>query len=339
VKLRNFKFQISNLKYQRNRETSLTNDSWKEALARAPRLVAVAAALGWMATTPNFFTARTFGSVVELAGVIGVLAMGQAFVLIGGGFDLSQGANLALTAAATAWLAVRGVHPAMAVVAAVAIGTLLGAVNGLFVAGVGTNPFVTTLSTMLIDRGAAYLLLGGGRISGVAAFDRLNAAIPLGRSAAFPLRSLVFPVVAALAWVALRQTVFGQHVYAVGGNAEAARLAGVRSRRIRAATFALSGAAAGLASVLLLAWIRVAKPDTASGYELDSIAACVVGGVSLQGGTGSAPGAALGCLLLEALRTLITMSGLPDEYRTLITGAVILTFAWADALARRAERR
>ena len=141
-----------------------------------------------------------------------------------------------------------------------------------------------------------------------------------------------------LSWLVLRQTVFGQHIYALGGNAEAARLAGIRTVRLRIVTFVLSGLAAGGATILFLSWLRVAKPDTATGYELDSIAACVVGGVSLQGGRGSVLGAAAGCLLLQALRTQITMSGFPEEYRTLVTGVVILTFAAADALARRNER-
>ena len=137
----------------------------------------------------------------------------------------------------------------------------------------------------------------------------------------------------------LRRTVFGQHLYATGGNAEAARLAGIRTTRVRIASFAISGMSAGLAAILLLSWVRLAKPDTGTGYELDAIAACVVGGVSLQGGAGSVLGAALGALLLQSLGTLITMSRFPDEYRNLVTGAVILTFATADAMARRWDRR
>lgn len=310
----------------------------RAALARLPQLLLIIGAVVLMVQTERFFTPRTLGNILALSSIVGVLAAGQAFVLIGGGFDLSQGAIVALTAAATAWLATDVTGPVPAALAALGLGALLGVVNGVFVAVVGTNAFVTTLSTLLVYRGAAYVLLGGQPIAGVSAFSSLSQGITLGQTV-FAYRGFVFLGVAALAWLVLRQTVFGQYVYAVGGNAEAARLAGVRTLRVRIATFALSGLAAGLASVLWLSWVRVAKPDTGTNLELDSIAACVVGGVSLQGGSGSVLGAAAGCLLLQTLATMITMRGLPDEYRTLITGAVILTFAAADALARRSERR
>lgn len=312
--------------------------SWRRWAARLPQAALFLAAVVLMVSTDRFFTANTLGGILTKSSIIGVLALGQAFVLIGGGFDLSQGAILALVAAATAWIATAGVDPTICAMAALGLGLLLGAVNGVFVAAVRTNPFVTTLSTLLVFRGATFVLLSGRPISGVTAFNFLNDGPTLGQ-ALIPWRGFLFLGMAVLAWFVLRQTVFGQHTYAVGGNAEASRLAGVRTIRVKVASFALSGLAAGLAAVMLLSWVRLAKPDTGTGYELDSIAACVVGGVSLQGGAGSVLGAAAGCLLLQTLGTVITMRGWPDEYRTLITGAVILVFAAADALARRGERR
>jgi ribose transport system permease protein len=314
---------------------SVSSKLW---LARVPQVVLAIVAIVWMLNTPRFFTPGTLRSILTLASLVGVLAAGQTFVLIGGGFDLSQGAILALTAAATASRVAKGDGALSATLEALSLGAGLGAINGLFVAYVRANAFVTTLSTLLIYRGATFVLLGGRLISNVRAFDRLDRGVEIAGTLV-SYRGLLFLALAVVAWVVLRRTVFGQYVYAVGGNAEAARLAGVRTERVRVATFALSGLAAGLAAIFLLSWVRVAKPDTGTGYELDSIAACVVGGVSLQGGAGSVLGAAAGCLLLQTLATLITMSGFPDEYRTLITGAVILTFASADALARRGERR
>lgn len=215
-----------------------------------------------------------------------------------------------------------------------ALGAALGAINGAFVAGVGTNPFVTTLSTTLIYRGAAFVFLRGQPIRGVRAFDALSRGPELAGTVV-PVRGLLFLGLAGAAWFVLRRTVLGRHIYATGGNVEAARLSGLRTFRIRVATFALSGMAAGLAALMLLSWVRVAKPDTGSGYELDSIAACVVGGISLQGGSGDVLGAAAGALLLQALGTWITIRGFQDEYRAVITGLVILTFAATDSLARR----
>ena len=318
-------------------EAKPSGTHWRSLFARLPQIAIAIVGVVLMVRTDRFFTPGTLGSILTQASIVGVLAAGQAFVLIGGGFDLSQGATLAFTAATTAMLVKAGAGPIPALLAALSIGLVLGAINGGFVAVVRTNPFVTTLSTLLIYRGAAFVLLGGLPISGVHVFEFLNHGPTIGRTL-LPLRGFVFLGAAATAWLILRQTVFGQYVYAVGGNAEAARLAGVRTTRVRIAAFAVSGLSAGLAAVLLLSWVRLAKPDTGQNYELDSIAACVVGGVSLQGGSGSVLGAAIGCLLLQTLTTLITMSGFPDEYRTLVTGAVILTFAAADALARRSDR-
>ena len=290
-----------------------------------------------MVRTDRFFTPGTLASILTQASIVGVLAIGQTFVLIGGGFDLSQGAMLALTAAVVAHLAQWTGSGAVCIAAALAVGLVLGALNGFFVSVVRTNPFVTTLSSLLIYRGAAFIALGGRPVANIRVFQAIDSGFDFGDTY-LPYRGVIFLVVTFLAWVVLRRSVFGQHVYALGGNAEAARLAGVRTIRLRVAAFALSGLAAGVATVLYLSWVRVSKADTGTGFEFDSIAACVVGGVSLQGGRGSVLGAAAGCLLLQALRTQITMSGFPEEYRTLVTGLVILTFAAADALARRSER-
>ncbi len=310
----------------------------RQIMNRLPQIVLAAAALVLMVRTERFFTPGTLTSILTQASIVGVLAIGQAFVLLGGGFDLSQGAMMALTAAATAYLAQRGVSPVVAGVFALGFGSLLGSINGVMVSVVRTNPFVTTLSTLLIFRGAAFVLLGGQPLSNIRVFQWVDQGFGLG-STYVPYRGVAFLVLTLLAWVVLRQTIFGQHVYALGGNAQAARLSGVKTVRLRVETFVLSGLASGVATILFLSWLRVAKPDAATGYELDSIAACVVGGVSLQGGRGSVLGAAAGCLLLQALRTQITMSGFPEEYRTLVTGVVILIFAAADALARRQERQ
>jgi ribose transport system permease protein len=310
---------------------------WNLLVRNAPRLVLTVLALALMATTPNFFTADNFASILGLASLVGVLAVGQAYVLIGGGFDLSQSAILALTAAVAAMLATScGMSFAAIAPLILLMGAVLGSVNGLFVAAAGTNPFVTTLSTQLIYRGAAFLVLQGLPIRNVRAFALLDQGPMIGLTQ-LPNRAFVFLALAAVSWLVLAKTVFGRHVYAVGGNVRAARLSGLPTIRLRTAAFAISGAASGLAAMMLLSWVRVAKADTGVGMELDAIAACVVGGISLQGGSGSVLGAAFGCLVLQALSSYITIRGFPDEFRSLATGAVILVFAAADALARRAR--
>lgn len=306
-------------------------------LRRLPRLALLVVAAIAMARTPYFFTVGTLGQVLALASIVGVLAVGQAFVLIGGGFDLSQGSTLTLSAVIAATLAaVLGWHPAIAAAIALVAGGGLGAINGVFVATVRTNPFVTTLSTMLIFRGAAFSILKGLPINRVAAFNLLDRG-PTIAGTLLPGRAFVFVGLAMASAFVLKWTVLGRHLYAVGGNPQAARLSGLPVARLRILTFAISGATAALAALMLLSWVHTSKADTGSGKELDSIAACVVGGVSLQGGSGNVLGAAVGCLLLQALAMCFTMNGLPGEYTSLATGAVILTFAAADALARRSD--
>lgn len=311
--------------------------SWRPWLRRLPRVALVAVAVVLMARTRNFFTPGTLGDILTIGSIVGVLAVGQAFVLIGGGFDLAQGATMALAAAVAATLATsEGLTPWLVMPLCLGFGAALGAINGVFVAVVGTNPFVTTLSTLLLFRGGAYVLLGGRPINGVTAFAILERG-PTIAGTLVPARGFVFLAVAGISWVVLTKTVFGRHLYAVGGNAQAARLSGVPTRRLRIAAFALSGLASALAALMQLSWVRVAKADTGYGLELDSIAACVVGGISLQGGSGGVIGAASGCLLLQALGMYFTIRGFPGEYRSLATGGVILTFAAADAFARRAS--
>ncbi len=308
----------------------------KPWLRYLPRVALVLVALGLTTSTPNYFSAGSMATILGLGSIVGVLALGQGFVLIGGGFDLSQGATMAASAAVAAILVVsKGMNPWLAAPLAIGVGAFLGSINGVFVSVVGTNPFVTTLSTMLLYRGVAFWLLGGLPIDRVTAFRLLEVGPEIGR-VLVPSRAFVFLGLTALAWLVLSRTVFGRHVYAVGGNLRAARLSGLPTHRLRIATFALSGASAALAALMQISWVHVAKPDTGFGIELESIAACVVGGISLQGGSGHIAGAAVGCLLLNALGLYISMSLFPSEYRNLATGAVLLTFAASDALARRA---
>ncbi len=310
-------------------------DGKRRVVNRLPQLALVIAALILMLRTERFFTPGTLTSILIRRASSGCWRSDRR-LCCSGGDSTSQGVMLALTAAAAAHLAQRGVPPVVAGTAAQAIGALRGSINGVMGAPVRTNPFVTTLSTLLIFRGAAFIILGGQPLSHMRLVQAIDSGFTLGTTF-LPLRGVLFLALTCLSWLILRQTIYGQHIHALGGTAEAARLSGVKTVRLRVETFILSGLAAGVATILFLSWLRVAKPDTATGYELDSIAACVVVGVSLQGGRGSILGAAAGCLLLQALRTQITMSGFPEEYRTLVTGMVILIFA-AAALALRHER-
>lgn len=309
--------------------------AWRPLLRHVPRLALAVIALIVIWRTPNFLTLNTFGTILALGSIVGVMALGQACVLIAGGFDLSQGAILALCAAVAAMLSTRThIHPAAIAALALGAGAILGSLNGLVVAGVGASPFVTTLSTQMIYRGATFVLLQGGVISNVRVFHLLSDG-PVWNGTLIPIRGFVFLALALIGWFVLKRTVFGRHLYAVGGNERAARLSGLPTMRLRVATFAISGATCGLAALMMLSWVYSSKANTGFGMELDSIAACVVGGISLQGGSGSMLGAASGCLLLQLLDNCITRAGWLPEYRSIATGATLLVFAGFDALSRK----
>lgn len=307
-------------------------------MRRWPQLVMILVAVWLTSTTRDFYTASNLSAILTRTAIVGVLAVGQACVLMAGGFDLSQGATLGLACAVSGTAMTRGYHPVVCMIVAILTGIAAGIGNGLFVAKIGTNPFVTTLSSQMIIRGLTFWVLGGGLLNRLTAFSTLDKAVDVGGGVNLSGRGLVFLGTTLLAWVFMRQTLWGQHLRATGGNTEAARLAGVRTDRMKVLSFVLSGLCAGIGAILQLAFVRVSKADTGANMELESIASCVIGGISLSGGEGSILGAAGGCFLLKTIETIITIRGANDNYRLLITGALILTFAATDAWSRRGRR-
>lgn len=305
---------------------------------RWPQILMVGIAFWLTSTTHNFYSASNLSAILTRTSIVGVLAVGQCCVLLAGGFDLSQGATLGLACAVSGTAMTRGYHPAVCALMAILTGVAAGWANGFFVSKIGTNPFVTTLSSQMIIRGLTFWVLGGGLLNRLTGFQVIEKQIPVGQ---FPVsgRALMFMLTAVFAWVFIRQTIWGQHLRATGGNSEAARLAGVRTDRMKILSFVLSGLCASLGAIMQLAFVRVCKADTGSNMELESIASCVIGGVSLSGGEGSIAGAAWGCFLLKTIETIITIRGTNDNYRLLITGALILTFAATDAWSRRGRRK
>lgn len=307
-------------------------------IRRWPQLVMMIVAVWLTSTTRDFYTASNLSAILTRSAIVGVLAVGQACVLIAGGFDLSQGATLGLACAVAGKAMTQGYDPMLCASLALLTGILAGVANGLFVAKVGTNPFVTTLSSQMIIRGLTFWVLGGGLLNRLTGFGALEKSVELA-GVSLSGRGFVFILTTIAAWVFMRQTLWGQHLRATGGNSEAARLAGVRTDRMKVLSFMLSGLCAGIGAILQLAFVRVSKADTGANMELESIASCVIGGISLSGGEGSILGAAGGCFLLKTIETIITIRGANDNYRLLITGALILTFAATDAWSRRGRRQ
>ncbi len=295
-------------------------------------LLALCTAL-WIAS-PYFLTTTNLVNVVEQSAIIGVLAVGMTFVILTGGIDLSVGSLVALTGIVFGLAVQQGVPAGLAALVAFAAGSLCGVVNGLLVTAGRLPPFIATLGMMSVARGAALVLSDGRPISG---FGEGVRAVATGRVAGVPIAVLVMLMTYLLAHVVLARTVLGRYTYAVGGNEQAAALSGVNVRAVKITVYVISGFASALTSLLLVARLNSAQPIAGMSYELDAIAAVVIGGASLLGGAGSVGGTLVGALIMAVLRNGLNLLGVSSYVQQVAIGTVIVLAVLIDmALRRRA---
>jgi ribose transport system permease protein len=260
-------------------------------------------------------------TVLSGMGILGVLAVGQTIVLVGGGIDLSVAANVRLASLLGAqYMATDGSSLTLGILLMLGIGTAVGLLNGLLIARLRMPAFITTLGTLLLLDGATLT------ISSTPAGLAPDALVTFytGTFAGIPYPALVLLGVAVAVGVALRATVWGRSVYAVGGDAELAEHAGLSVRRTRLSIYALSGLLAGVAAVVLLSETGVGDPSAVQGFELQAITAAVIGGVSLAGGRGRVLGAVGGVAFLVLVTTVLSLIGVETRYRVLAEGLLIL---------------
>jgi putative xylitol transport system permease protein len=278
---------------------------------------------------PYFLTQANLSNVLRQVSINGVLAVGMTYVILTGGIDLSVGSILAFSGLVAARL-VSGSQPAsviLATTAAVAVGSAFGAVNGGIIAGVGLPPFVATLGMLSAARGATLLFSNGRPIASLSdQFRRLGQ----GNLLEVPLPAVVFAMVALIAWIVLCFSVFGRHVYAVGGNARSARTSGVAVRKITFSVYVIMGALAGLAGAVLTARTSAAVPQAGLGYELDAIAAVVIGGTSLTGGIGKIGYTIVGVLIIGMINNGLDLMGVSSYYQQIVKGTIIVVAVVID---------
>jgi ribose transport system permease protein len=221
--------------------------------------------------------------------------------------------------------------PLLGLVTALAVGTLVGAVNGLLVTRARINPFITTLGTLSVARGAALLATNGSPVR----FDNWVAWLGYGRIAGVPVQFILLVVLFLAVWFFAARTRWGRNIYAVGDNARAARLAGVDVKGTRVAVFVICGALAGLGGLLLGGMLTNANPSLGLGYELDVIAAVILGGVAMSGGRGSIPGVVVGAALMGLLRNAFVLLNVSGYWQTITIGLVVILAVGADSFTRR----
>ncbi|QCR18192.1 ABC transporter permease [Agrococcus sp. SGAir0287] len=283
-------------------------------------VVLVAGALALL--SPRFLTLGNLEILLLNGAVIAFLALGQTFVLLTGGIDLSTGSNIALTGMSAALAMQAGLPWYLAALVAIALGLLVGAINGALVAFLHLPPFIVTFATFGVAASIPLILTGS---SSVNVADPLFAIIGRGGLFGIPM-PIVLVAIAAIAFtILLRLTATGVHLYAVGGNAETSRLAGVRSANVIVFAYATSGLCAAMGGLITTSRLMVGYPSAGSGNELFySIAAAVVGGVSLFGGIGSIGGALLGAVLIATVSNGMNVVGVESYWQPLVIGVIIL---------------
>ena len=283
--------------------------------------------LGLTLTTDTFLSVANLTNVARQVSINGILAVGVTFVLLTAGVDLSLGSVVALSGVACATFAHPGDHP---VFVPIAVGLLTGAacglVNGVLVTRGGVAPFIVTLGMMTVARGLALIVSGGRPVANMS--NELTALA--GDFLAIPIPVLCFAGVALVAWFFLRNFRLGRHIYAVGGNENAARAAGVPVERVKLFAYGLCGLLTGLAGVVLAARITTGQPNAGQAYELDAIAAVVIGGTSLAGGVGTITGTLLGVLLIGVINNGLDLQGVSSYYQAVIKGVIIVGAVWLD---------
>lgn len=289
---------------------------------------AVAAAAALAAAAPHFFTPANFLNLLRQVSLNGIVACGMTVVLVAGGFDLSVGATAALAGVLSVELAHTSL--VLAIVVPVLAGAAGGLLNGVLTSVFGINPLIVTLGTRYFFYAAANLVTGGFiQISTSPALRSLGGTV-----AGFPVPSAIFLVLALLLHVVMRRSIWGARLYALGSNERAARFSGIRTLRVRMVAYTICGACAALAGVVLAARSGAAAPDAGAGYELEAIAAAVVGGVSIFGGAGTVGNTALGVLLLGLLGNILVLARQPYEMQRVATGSAIVIAVAIDRYRR-----
>lgn len=324
-------------------------------LFRLRALIVLAILIGvFSALSPAFLTAGNLTILVKHVAINAILAIGMTFAILSGGIDLSAGSVAGLAGILAGVLIQNGVvlrslgvvvypHTWLVVAAALAMGAFVGAINGVLVSRLRVAPFIATLGTLYVARGAALLISNGATFPdlsgrpdlGNTGFLLLGSAAPL----AVPLPIWLMLAFAGLGLLVAERTPFGRRVYAVGGNERAAELSGVRVPRIQFGVYVISGVCAAMVGLIIAAQLGAAHPATGETFELNAIAAVVLGGTSLRGGRGSVGGTIIGAFVIGVLADGLILLGVSEFWQIVIKGMVIVLAVILDQMQQRYMRR
>lgn len=276
----------------------------------------------------TYLSVGNFVDIVKQATINGILAIGITFAIISGGIDLSVGCTFAIVIVAVGQLTVLGVPPILAIVLGAVLGAIMGSINGLLITKMNLQPFIATLGTMSVFRGLAYVVTGGWPVLGIPdSYRKMLGARVIGD---VPVSIFVLFGIAIVTHILLKKTRFGNYLFAVGGNEEAAKLSGVNVDRTKIIAYSICGFCAAFAGMIMLANLGTGEPASGQGYELDAIAASAIGGTRMAGGKGSILGTLLGALLLAALKIGLIITGVSTFWQYIVTGIIIIIAAYFE---------
>ncbi len=306
-------------------------------LIRHAMIVVMLAIVGFFAyRSARFATPDNLLTVLIAAAPFALIALGQTLVILTGGIDLSVGSVIAVSAMAAAWAAKNvGESPLIPILVAMLVGLAAGSVNGVVVSRLNVPPFIATLGMLTLASGLAYAIGNGAPINGLPA--------NFGAFANTKFLGLTIPVILMIVSILLfafvmKRTSYGLRVYAIGGNRLAAEIAGVRSREVLFSVYAISGLLAGISGLMLSSRVITGAPTLGQGYELDAIAAVVIGGASLMGGRGTIWGTAIGLLLIQTLNNGLDILLVPAYWQSVIKGIIIVAAVGVDVWASKRKR-
>lgn len=300
---------------------------------------------------PKFLQVTTLTMLAKHVALYGILAIGMTFVIITGGIDLSVGSIVGFAGMIAGGMIQEGVtiggstlyfSVPMIVIICIILGALIGLLNGAIISKLGVAAFITTLGTMYIFRGLANLRSGGATFSDIAGYPGLgNTGFKLigGSIGIIPVGAIIFAAFAVVGAILLKKTPFGWHVLAVGGNEKSARLSGIKADKVKIIVYVLSGVCAAVVGLINTSQLAAAHPASGDGWEMNAIAATVLGGTSMAGGSGTIVGTIIGAFVIGVINDGMTMMGVSEFWQKIIRGLVIILAVIVDQLQRNLEAK
>ncbi|HIU75905.1 MAG TPA: ABC transporter permease [Candidatus Pelethocola excrementipullorum] len=271
---------------------------------------------------PNFLSAKNVINILRQVSMFGIVVMGVTLVMIGGGMDLSVGGQIAVVGMVLGYLMVNLKVPMLlAILIAVIVGCIFGILNGMIAIKLNMAPIIVTLSMMLVLQGVAFLITGGYPITGM---PEQFVLIGQGYIGIIPVPVIIFIIFIIFGWVLMNKTYLGRHIYALGGNKEAARLAGINVDRLTVLIYAFTGFAASIAAIIMVGRTNASQPGAGSSYPFDCMTAACLGGISISGGEGKISGVVVGVVILGILDNGLVLMGVNSNFQSVVKGFILL---------------